>query len=275
MKKVDKKELLKLGKKHRKWLEETTVNLNAYKIGSHLFYLVHYESKFSTKVKANAVISPDSDDREEALQSIKPHIYFVISCNNLRESGSKRANLDYAVWEKIRNYLKQIVESNVLDGMNKIIYQRSLTIMQSMIDLQLDMIQLWENYTTLKEQVDQKGFFTDEEVEKVLDYVAKGNLIQYKQFRDRYDNCRDFDVIYENRDHPQIKLFEKNVDHMVLKGMTSDAAEQQLKDALDRLTKNRYFGNMNETEIYDELRKTYQEGLALRVQQTKDMLRYP
>ena len=269
------KELLKLGKRHQKWLENTNINANAYPINGSYFYLVFYESKFSTKVKANAVISPDSGNKVEALQSIKPHIYFTISCNNLRESVSKRANLNFAVLEEIKDYLQHILQSNVLDGVNKIIYERSFNILQSMIDLQVEMVQLWEDYSSLQEQVDEKGFFTDEEVEKVLHYIAMGDLIQYKQGKDRYDNCRDFDVIYEKRDHPKMKPFEKYVDHLLLQGMTSGVAEKQLKDSLDRLTNNRYFGNMNESEIYDELRKTYREGLDVRVQQTKDMLRYP
>ncbi|WP_087973443.1 hypothetical protein [Oceanobacillus rekensis] len=123
--------------------------------------------------------------------------------------------------------------------------------------------------------MDQKGLFTDKEIEKVLHYIAMETLIQYKQFKGQYDNCRDFDVIYENRDHLQIKPFEKYVDHIVLQGMTSEVAEQRLKNSLDRFTRNRNLENMSETEIYDELRKTYRKGLDVRVQQTKYMLRYP
>ncbi|GAB3047751.1 hypothetical protein [Virgibacillus ainsalahensis] len=269
------KELFKLGKKHQKWPEDTNINANAYYINDHAYYLAFYESKFSTKVKANAVISPDSKDRHEALQSIKPHIYFSISCNNLKDSGSTRGELDYSPWEKVRDYLKHILEAGVLNGVNKIVYKRSYHIMQTMIDLQHEMIDLWKNATALKNNVDNKGFFTDEEVEKVLHYVAMGNLIQYKQFKDRYDNCKDFDLIYENRDNPEIKPFQRFADNNLLKGMTSEAAEHQLKNSLDQLTRNQYFDHMSESEIYDRFITSYREGLDVRVQKTKEMLRHP
>ncbi|UJL47028.1 hypothetical protein KFZ58_03530 [Virgibacillus sp. NKC19-16] len=272
---IDRKKLLKLGEKHQKWLENTSVNAEAYKINNNYYYLSHYESKFSAKVKAYAVISPDSQDRKEALESIKPHIYYFISINNLRESGSHRANLDFSVLEKIRDYLKFILESGILNPRDRIIYQRSLTIMQTMIDLQHEIIQLFEDSNSLEEGVVKNGYFTDDDINEALHYIVMGNLIQYKQFKDRYDNCKDFDIIYDNRNNPEIKPFEKYLDIKILKGMTSEVAEPQLKKSLDGTTKNNYVGHMTESEIYALLMKTYREGLDKRVQQAKDILRYP
>ncbi|TFJ91625.1 hypothetical protein [Lentibacillus salicampi] len=268
------KALFKLGKKHQKWLENTAINAASYKINGNSYYLVNYNGKLSNQVKANAIISLDSNDDGEALQSVKPHIYYTISINNLIESGSHRAQLDYSVWEEIRDYLKAIVESGVLDGWNHAVYKRSLNIIQSMIDLQYEIIQLWHDAKALDNNVEERGFFTDGDVEKALHYVITGSLIQYKQFKDRYENCRDFDVIYEKRNDSRIKHFK--VDHKLLKGMTSEAAEQQLKDSLDSLTHNWNVSHRSESEIYDMLMTNYREGLDVRVREIKDvLLRYP
>ncbi|MBP1971429.1 dsDNA-binding SOS-regulon protein [Virgibacillus natechei] len=272
---IDNEKLLKLGKKYQKWLEATSVNLDAYKINGNAYYLANYTSKFSTKIKAYAVISPDSNDKEEAMQAISPHFYFSISSNNILDSTAKRAKRDFSVLEKIRDYLKIIVESEVLDPKKEIIYQRSLNILQSMTDLQYEMIQLWEGSQSLENTVVERGVFTDTDIEKVMHYVILTDLIQYKQFKDRYDNCKDFDVIYENRNNPEIKPYEKYLDSKILKGMTSEAAEDQLKGSLDRLTQNQYLGNMSESEIYDKWMKSYKEGLDTRVQKEIKMLRYP
>lgn len=272
---IDSKKLLKMGEKHQKWLEDTSVNLDAYKINGNAYYLVNYQSKFSTKEKGYAIISPDSSDRTEALKSIKPHMYFAISSNNLLESGSHRANLNFSVWEKIRDYLKFILESGVLNPRDRTIYQRSLNIMQTMIDLQHEMIQLFEDSQSLEAKVVKNGYFTDDDVNEALHYIVVGNLIQYKQFKDRYDSCKDFDIIYDNRNNPEIKPFEKYLDNKILKGMTSEVAEPQLKKSLDGITKDNYVDHMTESEIYDLFMKRYQEGLDKRVQQAKDILRYP
>ncbi|GAB3047699.1 hypothetical protein [Virgibacillus ainsalahensis] len=269
------KELYKLGKKHQKWLEETKINANAYQLNGHSYYFTIYEGKFNTKVKGHAIISPDSNNREEALESLKPHIYFVISTNNLKDAGSKRAQLDHSVWMEIRDYLKRVLEAGAVQGTNKIIYQRSLDILNAMIELQEEMVELWKNAGSLKTDADEKGFFSDEQVKKALDYIVKGDLIQYKQFKERYDYCEDFDLIYKNRNDAKVQPYQENLDSRILQGMTSEAAEEQLKNSLDRVTKNQYFDNMNEDQIYEKLMATYCEGLDERVRQAKEILRYP
>ncbi|GAB3047713.1 hypothetical protein [Virgibacillus ainsalahensis] len=275
MTKIDEKELLKLGKKHQKWLEDTTINLAAYTIHNRSYYLSHYASKFSTKVKAYAVISPDSQYKDEALQAIQPHIYFSISQNNLRDSTEERAKYDVSILEEIRDYIGSILDSNVLDSGNEMIYQRSFNILQSMIDLQYEMVQLWEDVKSLEATVNERGFFGDDDVEKIVHYVITTDLIQYKQFKNRHYFCRDFDVIYEKRNTPKIIKHGNSLDDSLLKGMTREAAEQQLKNSLELLTKNREVGHRSEGDIYDMWMKSYREGLDERVKQTKNMLRYP
>lgn len=275
MQKIDPQKLLKMGKKCKKWLESISVNLDAYIVNGHAFYLAIYEGKFSSDEKGYAVLSPDINNKKEALQAFKPHIYYGISNGIMEEKIKTRAELDFTVWEDIRDYLEGVVEANVLEPKLQTIYSRSLTILKEMIRLQKEMIALWHESHSFYENINQKGYFTDEDIETSIKFGPVTNLIQYKQFKDRYEYRGDFDVIYENRNNPVIQPFTTNLQHRVLKAMTSLEAERDIKATLDLLRNDCDLTNKSDAEIKEIWLKYFKNGLDTRVKEIKEILRYP
>ncbi|MEC5424936.1 hypothetical protein QGM71_15725 [Virgibacillus sp. C22-A2] len=275
MEKLEGQELLRLGKKYQKWFEGTSVNLDAYLINNHAYYLAIYKGRFSHSLKGHAILSPDSNNREEALQALSPLVYFGASNANVEEGVRERAELNFSVLEEVRDYLKSIVDADVLGHNKEIIYRRSLTIIQNMLALQEQMIDLWKETKDFYDKVNDRGYFTDEDLDQSLNYIPVGNLIQYKQFKDRYDNRKDFDIIYENRNDTRIKPYVTSLEHRVLRAMTSKAAEQQIKDTLDLLTRGYDFSNKSESEMCQMWLDFFLEGMEERVEDFKKTLRYP
>ncbi|MEC5424938.1 hypothetical protein QGM71_15735 [Virgibacillus sp. C22-A2] len=275
MEKLEGQKLLKMGKKHQKWFESTSVYLDAYLINNHAYYLAIYKGRFSNSLKGHAILSPDSNDREEALQALFSLAHFYISYGNVEKSGKERAELDFSVLVEVRDYLKGIVDSGVLEHNKEIIYLRSLNIIQNMLTLQDEMVDLWREAQELYENVQKRGYIADEDIEKTICYPPVIQLIQYKQFKNRYDNRKDFDIIYENRNDPRIKPYVTSLEHRVLKAMTSNAAEQQIKETLDLLTKDFDFTNESESEMYEIWLEFFKESIEARVEDFKKTLRYP
>ncbi|MEC5424937.1 hypothetical protein QGM71_15730 [Virgibacillus sp. C22-A2] len=275
MEKLEGQELLRLGKKHQKWFESTSVNLDAYLINNHAYYLAIYKGRFSHKLKGHAILSPDLNDREEALQALAPLVYFALSFGSVEEGAKERGELDFSVLEEVRDYLKSIVDSGVLEKNMEIIYGRSLDIIQNMLELQAELVELWKETIDFYNKVGEIGYFTDEDIEKSIRYIPTFELIQYKQFEDRYDNCYDFDIIYENRNDPKIKPYATTLEHHVLKAMTSKASEKQIKETLDLFTRSYDFRNKSNAERYQILLNYCKNGIEARLEDFKKTLRYP
>lgn len=147
--------------------------------------------------------------------------------------------------------------------------------MQITIKLQHEIVELWHEAQAMNDLVEKKGFFTDKEMEKVIEYVTIGGWIQYKQFKDRYENQESFDVIYANRNNSNIKLYEQFTNPNILKEMAGSSAAQQLKQSMDRMTDGMDMSHMNKEEYFDYWTQTYKKRLDDRVESMKNKLRYP
>lgn len=270
------KELFKLGKKYQKWFENTAINADAYQLNSCSYYLAFYKSKLGGEVKATAVISTDSNYKKvDAMKAFTALVSYFITWNNVEDSIGERAKLNILIWKETRDYLRNIIEAGLSLNEKEVIYRRSLRIIESMIDLQYEMIDLWHEAKSMNDFVVKRGFFIDEEVEKVIEYVTLGGWIQYKQFQERYENREDFDVIFANRNDPNIKSFEQFSDPNTLKEMTSSASTQQLKQSMDRMTDGMDMSHMDKEAYCDYWIRTYKKRLDDRVENMKKQLRYP
>ncbi|MUV39201.1 hypothetical protein JNUCC1_03074 [Lentibacillus sp. JNUCC-1] len=267
------KQLLKLGKKHAKFLEDTSVNREPYVINNHRYYLVTYQGLFSSTDKGNAIISPDTNNREEAEIALYFLAGFSISWNNVAQSVGERAQVDFSILEEVEHYLKTVLNSGVLSDNDQTIYDRSLSIIQNMLTLQEEMKQLWKEAQKLEVAIQEKKAISDSDVDQLLLMNVQGGWIQYVQFKDRYTYRQDFDVIHANHSRPEIQQFERFSDPRTLENMTSEAAADQLKGAIQRLTEHHH--PMDKDEYINHFYSVTKERLIERVEQMKKTLRHP
>ncbi|MEN2767526.1 hypothetical protein [Ornithinibacillus xuwenensis] len=273
--KLDGNQILDLGKKHKKWNENVTVEIFPYLLNNHRFYLAYYHGKFNRNVKSIAVVSPDANCKEEALKALEPLVFFTITFDKVENNTKARAELDYSIYEEIRVYLKNVLESNVLKDSLSEIYQRSYNIIDEMINLQKEMLNLRQKVNAFASSVLDRGYFLHDEIDELFEVFPIPGWIQYKQFYDRYQFRSDFDVIYENSSKPELQSFMRFRDSNTLKNMTSAVAEKQLADSLEVLTDGKDMSSLTEEEYQQYWLSKFKNDLYERYQQLRDQLRYP
>ncbi|WP_077327800.1 hypothetical protein [Virgibacillus siamensis] len=269
--KISAKKLLKLAEKHKKFFENTTVNLNGFMVNNAVYYFAIYENKMTASIKGYAVVTPDNGNKNDALKALTPHVYYSVSEHNITNKGESRANLDFSMHEKIKMYLKTVIDSEILDSEKEVIYKRAYDTLNSMQELQNQLINLLTRARNIIERVNEKGLFTFEEVECLVKYIPEFDLIQYKQLKPRYDTRKDFDFIYQNREN-----VNESVDTNLLREMTSSAAEDDLERSLNELTKDRVLGeHYSYKELYDKWLNRYYRDLDELVEVDHEKLRFP
>ncbi|WP_404453894.1 hypothetical protein LG329_04500 [Virgibacillus necropolis] len=270
---LNQERLVKLAEDNKKLFENYFVKRFAYLVNDEPYYFAIF--KRGDKTKGYAVLSPESNNKSDQLVALKPLLHYSVSINNILSDGKYRANINFAVFYEVRDYLKTIVESNVLDTDDEVIYKRSLSIVQNMIDLQESLIEHYKEAVRKYDAVKEKGFITEDDIHDIKRYLPLLMRIQYKQYLDRYDNRNDFDVIYENRNKREIKQFDHFTDQKNLKQMTTNIAEKEMKEGLSRLDYGRDLHEMTDDE-YDELVLTeYDKELDQQLERVKSKLRYP
>lgn len=259
--KIDGKKLLNLGEKHQKLFESTNINPYAYIIDNAAYFHVIYENKWTSKIKGYALISPDFVNKDNAIKALTPLVYYSVSEHNITNKGAFREKMDITFLEKVREYLRDVIEQES-PNMNQELYNRAYLTIDSIIRLQDKLMKTLEEAKELIEEVYEKGFFTYEEMDQLVKYIPKFNLIQYKQLKPRYDNRKDFDVIYQNRNN--VNLSNSIADSKLLKEMTSGIAEPDLERSLNELTKNIVIEEHHSYEqIYNKWLNRYYKDLML------------
>ncbi|MFC4558647.1 hypothetical protein ACFO3D_10545 [Virgibacillus kekensis] len=270
---LEKEKIIKLAKKQEKWFENYYINPYAYLVNGNPFYFSSF--KKGDKTKGYAIISPTSKNKEDHLQALKPLLHYSVSIRNITTDGKYRANVNFSVFYEVRDYLKRVVEGNVLDADNEMIYRRSLSIIQNMIDLQDSLVEHYKEAIRKYDAVKEKGFITEEDIQDIKKYIPLLTRIQYKQYLDRYAYRDDFDVIYENRKKPEIKQFDQFSDPRTLKQLTTDVAEKEMKEGLSRLDYGRDLHGMTDEEYDEMVLIEYNMKLDQQLDQVKGKLRYP
>jgi hypothetical protein len=275
MEQLDGNKILKLGKKHKKWGEDVTVEIFPYVLNSNRYYLAYYFKKFTREVKEIAIVSPDSVDRDEALEALKPLTYFTITFGKLEENTKARAELDYSIYLEIRDFLTTILESGLLSHDLKNVYNRSLKIMEGMIQSQEEMLELREKVNQFAQGLLHKGYFDEQDIKVALELFPEPGWIQYEQFYNRYQNRKDFDVIYENSSSPQLRQLFTFRDPKTLYNMTSQVAESQLMKSLDILTDSKDMSGFTKEDYFNYWTTKFKKGLADRNEELRKKIRYP
>ncbi len=265
-----------MGVEYQKRMEMTTVNLDAYIVNDHAYYLSIYKGKFfGSSDKGYAILYNDTGNETDALQSVKPHIYYGIINNTMENTGKHRAELDFSPQESVKHYLQSIVHAGLLDREEEKIYKRSIRILENMLTLQDEMIDLYNESHAHFEAIKARGYFTDEDLEKARRFPPVANLIQYKQFKDRYQHRTDFDVIYKYGKKPAFIQHATHLSPMILKRMASRLSGPVIKDSLDRLEKDADFHDKSEEEMKAIWATRSERSLEENLEESFATLRHP
>jgi hypothetical protein len=276
MKNLIGKELIRLGKKHKKWTELVSMNNFPYLVNNKRYYLAYYFGRFNTEVTSCAVVSPDSGTNEDSKRAFKPLVYFSISLGNIDVTVTTRAKLTYVSWLEIRNYLNSILEDNVLDSSLIVYYKRSLDIINEMIKQQEEMVSMKEKHDHFVKSLYERGYFIDSDIDYVLQIVPTLDRLQYFQFVKRYKHRHDFDVIYENRNNSDLQKYMRCFsDKQTLYNMTSRIAEKTIKETLDLLSFGVDLSQSTGEEYQEFIYSKYKRNLEEKVKEMARISKYP
>lgn len=273
MQQITANELLKLGKRHKKWNEDVTIELFPYAINNHRYYLAYYLGKFSREIKNIAILSPDSSNKDEALNALKQLVYFTITFDKVENNTKTRAELNFEIYGEIRNYLRNILNSGVLQPEFIDIYDRSYKVVDKTLRLQDEMLELRSRVNKFAQDILDRGYFIDSDIDEVLSLFPAPGWIQYQQFYDSYRYRNDFDVIYKNENNPELIPFFKFRDPKTLFNMTSGIAEEQLKKSLDIVTDKQDMSNFSKEDYFNYWTKKFEKGLSDRYIQLRKIIR--
>uniref|UniRef100_UPI00158B78DB hypothetical protein n=1 Tax=Piscibacillus halophilus TaxID=571933 RepID=UPI00158B78DB len=193
-----KKELYELGNKYKKFIEKMEVNPYAYIKNDIPYYFVLYKTRITGTEKGFAIISPRSEDHRASVDAFIAQCKFVLTENNIK-NNSNRKKVKLESHKKVKDYLETVLNKEFLESEQNKIYQRAFETIECMFKLQMEFNNVWESANNLINRVIEQEYFTNKELEELLDYIPTLNLIQYKQLYRRYHYCEDFDYIYENR----------------------------------------------------------------------------
>lgn len=275
MKRLDNTQIIKLGKKHKKWNEDVTIDIFPYLIENNRYFLAYYHGKFSKDVKEIAIVSPDNLDVEQANRAIKPLVYFTVTFGKLCENTEARVKHQMDIFEEIQVYLDSVMVSGILEQKLEEVYQRSYQVIQEIIVMQEEMIELGKKVNSMSQRIADRGYFVEHEIDEALALFPAPGWIQYKQFANNYKYRHDFDIIYENSKKPNLKIFHKFKDETTLYNMTSRIAERRLKESLNTVTDNMDMSNFTEEDYYSYWIAKFKCSLADRYEELIKKVRYP
>ncbi|WP_010098806.1 hypothetical protein [Ornithinibacillus scapharcae] len=275
MNKLDNTQILKLGKKYKKWNEDVTIDIFPYLIENNRYYLAYYHGKFSKDVKEIAIVSPDNLNSEQANRAIKPLVYFTVTFGKLCENTGARVKLQMDIFEEILDYLGSVLKSGLLDQKLEEVYKRSYQVIQEILDTQEEMIKLGEKVNNMSQRILDRGYFVEQEIDEALALFPAPGWLQYKQFEKSYIYRHDFDIFYENSKKPNLISYHKFKDEKTLYNMTSGIAEGRLRESLNIVTDNMDMSNFSEEDYYSYWITKFKSSLADRYEELRKKVRYP
>lgn len=273
---LDSKKVISLAKIYKKVFETYSVKRYAYLVNENPMYFCRFNSKHGEKkIKGYAILSPTEGNEQDQMKSLAPLVHYSVSIHNIIEVGEYRSNLNFAVFHEVKEYLNNIVNSNILENDLSETYKRSLLIVENMIICQQKLEETYKEAMSKYNLVKEKGYITDDDISEVKSYIPMLMWLQYKQYIDRYVNRKDFDLIFENKNKKEIKKFEKFSDPDTLKQMTTNMAEQEMKEGLSRVTYNKDLRGISEDEYNEIIYSKFNSGLDDLIEEVKNNLRNP
>lgn len=205
---INNDELKELAEKHKKIFEKVTISYGAYKINQNHYYLVVYKRK---KINGLAIISPQSTrDINECLEALT----WLTRYNQFRNIAfihvDFRANVNFDSFYAIKNFLEKVLQNVSLSSDEKRIFEESLLALQTIINLQHQLISDYETFLEKEKKVERGEIkvVTKEHIYDVLHFINTFDYIQYKQLTTQYNNISAFKEINKlARNNSDIKPF--------------------------------------------------------------------
>ncbi len=273
---MDAEQLLQMAQQYEQKREATSVNLDAYIVNGHPYYLAVYRNKrFSTGDKGCAILSDEGGNEADALKSLKPHVYYGVTNNTMMNIGRQRASLKITPLLSVKEYVQSIIDAGVLDPGEHKIYERTYHTLHDMELLQEELVKLSQTADRLYGKIQKRGYFTDEDVKRSMQFIPMLNLIQYKQLKDRYAYRTDFDLVYQKRNDADIKQVAMKPDVRLLKDMTSRSAGPDMKETLDAIEEGERFSNKTDEQLIDIFTARLKKGLNDYAKNSQATMRHP
>ncbi|HLR14512.1 MAG TPA: hypothetical protein VK144_01715, partial [Bacillota bacterium] len=203
------------------------------------------------------------------------HVYYGVTNNTMMNIGKQLASLQMTPLLTMKNYIQSIVDAHVLDLEEEKVYTRAYDTLRDMEIQQKELVKLSEKADVLYEKVQKRGYFTDNDVEKSVEFIPQLNLIQYKQVKDRYAYRTDFDLIYQKRNEDSIKQVAPKPDVRLLKNMTSRNAGPDMKETLVAIEEGEDFSNKTDEQLIRIFTTRLNKGLHDYAQKSREMMRHP
>ncbi|MFD2638751.1 hypothetical protein ACFSW4_07745 [Piscibacillus salipiscarius] len=264
----------KLSKNYKKGLEKIKINPCAFCNGEETFYYVLYKNILIGNVKGYALINPNGHtSKDEAKNVFTAHMMFAVTVNNIKNL-SERTQVELNSHSTVKNYLNKVLSLDILDPNQREIFQNAYEVLNDMFQLQEEFEERWKEANSLLEEINNKGFFSNNDLEILIKYLPLFNLIQYKQLHTRFKNSKDFDFVYKHRE--VFDEAEISFDNKILKSMITDVIYDELNNSINKITKNINITSVDTYEtIYEKWNTYYREGLNQRVNDSLNLLRYP
>lgn len=257
-------ELMKLAKKHKRLFEEFSLNPFAFVINGHHFYLANYKKR--GKVVCNAVISLDSNNKEEHLAALKWLTIFSSFITNLITMIGAKTKIDYIFMHNLDHYLQLWIENSSNEK-----YVQKVEKVRNGFKLILELQdELVSNYRLFEEKytsVREKGYFTEEDFAFVIKKGTELDRYQFLQIYIQYsfvDDCHEiFSFMKETRwSQPKDRENKKILKEMGSK-KTKEEFQKSIEDFLEGISDGKHFMEKTKEEqlrlLEEELLKNGEE----------------
>lgn len=272
MKEVD-QDIQNKAKKHKKIFEKYWVDPHHVCLDGSRFYLAFYQRFNATEM---AVLSnqpePSNEQYKEALE------WLVILLNRIgaiQEVGMERKEINMKAFYKTRDFLEEAQHKAELAADEKEVVSKCLQSLKDAISLQNQMVELMENYEQYKESKEaENNQYTIQDVEKIHDFHAEMDYIQFTQGQISYksmDHFKDlYDILVQNDAFGSLASSEiKQYIQEFSRG------KEQLKSDLDEATYVENLEGLSKEQFMEAVQKDYMKRQEESNKSLIRNLRYP
>lgn len=235
-------ELMKLAKKHKKLFEQYALNPFAFVINGHHYYIVTYIKR--GKFINCAVISLDSNNKEEHLAAFKWLIIFSSFITNIITIIGERAKIDFTFMHNLDHYVQLWAEKNSNEKYVQKV-EKVRNGFKQILNLQDELVSNYrlfeERYTSVKE----KGYFAEEDFAFVIKKGAELDRYQFLQMYIQYSFVEDCHEIFSFMKETKWSQPKDRENKKILKEMgskkTKEEFEKLIEDFLEGISDGKYF----------------------------------
>ncbi|GGD20287.1 hypothetical protein [Pontibacillus salipaludis] len=240
----DQKFLDKEAKALKKLFEDFNISSFAYKLNGDRYYYVAYVR--GSKLKGQAIISTKGSVSQEEFEHVFNKLTFAkLLTTKIDSVGQSRAAIDMEPFKETRDFLQTCLNGQELDSVAKMHVTKVFNAIQSNIEMQDDLVSIFKQYDRdMDSIINEVGFFTDEDLQEMLDVLAQIDYIQYTQLYHQWKIAENVDELLNrlpSQDIPSnIRANLKVLDSSNKDKLERDMADITYKEDQSELTKEEY-----------------------------------